>query len=659
MKKESFSTSKGLTKPLGASLNEQSTNFSLYAPKALKVELVLRPPSRPECAQRFSLYKQGQYWSLEIQKNLKGYEYSYIVYPPKDLTAKDCFNSQVELLDPYACLLNTPYQWGTITPPYRGIILDHDFSWEGDAPLKIKRNELVIYEMHVRGFTQGCKELASAKGTFAAMKEKIPYLKKLGVTAVEWLPIYEFNERNHWLHNEGLWNFWGYSTINFFSPMKRYGDKDIIKEIKECIKAFHQSGIAVILDVVYNHTSEGNNKEYYESFRGIDNAEYYMLTEEGDYYNYSGCGNCLNANHTPSLELIRDSLHYWVKEFHIDGFRFDLASVLTRDSNGSPLDAPPVIQKINDDPLLKNRLLIAEAWDCGGLYQVGCFPLGENWCDWNGQFRDRLRQCISQKAPLEQLIEPLSGSPNFFSGKSLPELSTINFITAHDGFTLWDLNSFNQKHNEKNLEDNRDGDDHNHSWNCGFEGATESEEILLLREKQWRNYFTLLLFSLGIPMFLMGDEYGHSKNGNNNTWCHDNALNYLKWNLNDCEQSRFHFVQTLLALRKKWISPLLNLSNPHRLFSFHESPIKFFCLNGEKRLYFLCNFTESNLSLEYVEFARLKTLINTDNNDNSFKQSALPAELSSHSLIIAVEEKQLSQEKLAKEEEMVSSKESA
>ena len=370
------------------------------------------------------------------------------------------------------------------------------------------------------------------------------------------MPLFEFNENECLLRNpetDGqLLNYWGYSTCNFFSPMNRYGtgNRSVLTEFKMLVKELHANGIEVILDVVYNHTNEGNQSGPIVSFKGLENAVYYMLAPNGEYYNFTGCGNTFNCNHPVVRELIRDSLRYWVTEMHVDGFRFDLASILVRSHDGIPLSNPPLIEAITHDPILANTKLIAEAWDAGGLYQVGTFPAMGKWAEWNGKYRDEVRSFIKgSEGAAGKFATRLGGSEDLYGKGRLP-IHSINFITAHDGFTLADLVSYNEKHNLANGEENRDGDNNNLSWNCGVEGATEDPAILTLRERQRKNFLVALMVSQGVPMILMGDEYGHTKNGNNNTWAHDSRINWFQWDTLEASQPFFRFFQKIIAFRK-------------------------------------------------------------------------------------------------------------
>jgi isoamylase/glycogen operon protein len=424
-------------------------------------------------------------------------------------------------------------------------------------------HELIIYEMHVRSFTQDPSSKVKHPGTFLGIIEKIPYLKQLGINAIELMPIFEWDECELKNFNPKtgapLKNVWGYSTINFFAPMNRYashpGWTAALDEFRTLVKELHKQQIEVILDVVYNHTAEGNEHGPTFSFKGIDNQVYYMLSPQGEYLNFSGTGNTFNCNHPMVAQLIVDSLRYWVDEMHVDGFRFDLASILTRAENGAPLSAPPVIEQILNDPVLSNVKLIAEAWDAGGLYQVGSFPSAGRWMEWNGKYRDAVRKFIKGTDDLSgEFSRVISGSQHIYGHDRTPSHS-VNFVTAHDGYSLKDLVSYMEKHNLGNGEENRDGANDNESWNCGAEGATANRKIIQLREQQMRNFHAALLLSIGTPMVLMGDEYGHSRNGNNNVWCQDNELNWFNWDLLQKNQGFHRFFRLMIRFRTQ--HPLL------------------------------------------------------------------------------------------------------
>lgn len=535
--------------PLGVTQSGRETLFALYAKHATGVMLLLFNVGGEDPIHEVPLEKEGDIWRITLENLPEAYEYTYRCDGPYEPKKGHLYNKEMDLVDPYAKRLNTPIKWNSEKKPPRGMVLPKvPFNWENDARPMLPLKEMIIYEMHVRGLTQDPSSDVKNPGSYLGVIEKIPYLKKLGINAVELLPIHPFNEQDNPKTNpktkERLFNYWGYSTANFFSPASAYGTPE---EFKEMIKALHASGIEIILDVVYNHTNEGSSENYYYSFRGIDNRVYYIVDERG-YHNYSGCGNTFNCNHPIVAQLILDSLRYFVTEYHIDGFRFDLASILTRGEDGNPLSDPPLIKKMTQDPILGPTKLIAEAWDPAGLYQVGKFP-SYRFGEWNDCFRNDLRHFIRGDGNKENVKKRLIGSPDLYGNPT----KSYNFITIHDGFSLHDLVSYNEKHNEENGENSQDGANDNISWNCGVEGETDDPEILHLRNKQMKNFFHALLIADGIPMLLMGDEYGHTKKGNNNTWCQDSELNYFLWDQLKKNLSLFHFVSELISIRKKYL----------------------------------------------------------------------------------------------------------
>ena len=555
----SFDTAPGEPSPLGATKSEGGVNFAFYSSADEEVSLVLFAPGEKNLFAQFPLNpdknRTGKVWHIEIKKLPCLFDYGIQI--GKEL-----------LLDPYATGVNTGHAWGDPYYSERKPLGRYQndppsFDWEKDAPPLIPFQNMIIYEMHVRGFTQDPSSHVKQPGTFLGLIEKIPYLKELGVNAVELLPVFEFNECENQRVNpetdEKLYNYWGYSTVNFFSLMTRYGTSSdkctVIEEFKTLVRELHKNGIEVILDVVYNHTAEGNEEGPNYSFRGLAENTYYILGSNGEYYNYTGCGNTFNCNNPIASDLIIDSLRYWVNEMHIDGFRFDLASILTRNEQGHPLVDPPIVRRIAEDPLLANVKLIAEAWDAAGLYQVGNFPSYGRWAEWNGKYRDIVRKFIKgtdgNAGPFAGIV---SGSQDLYNYEGKPYFS-INFVTAHDGFSLLDLVSYNNKHNLANGENNQDGANDNESWNCGHEGPTNNAKILMFRQRQMKNFFVALMISVGTPMMLMGDEYGHTHGGNNNTWCHDGPINYFLWNQLQQEKELFRFFKSMIAFRKN--SPLL------------------------------------------------------------------------------------------------------
>ena len=467
------------------------------------------------------------------------------------------------LLDPYGRGVVVPGNYSRDSACQRGentatamksVVVDsRAYDWEGDMPLKLPWARTIIYEMHVRGFTRHpSSNIAEEKrGTFAGLVEKIPYLQQLGITAVELLPVFQFDVQDC---PPGLVNYWGYAPVSFFAPHQAYSWRQDplgpVDEFRDMVKALHRAGIEVILDVVFNHTAEGDQRGPTLCFRGVDNIAYYILEENRSRYaNYSGTGNTLNANHPVVRRMILDSLRYWVKEMHVDGFRFDLASILARDGSGSVMPNPPVLWDIESDPELAGTKLIAEAWDAAGLYQVGSF-VGDSWREWNGRFRDDVRSFFrGEENSVRRFADRIVGSPEIYGHKEREMEQSINFVTCHDGFTLNDLVSYNHKHNEANGEENRDGGNDNRSWNCGVEGPTDDPAVEKLRNRQAKNFITVTLLSLGVPMLLMGDEARHSQHGNNNAYCQDNDTSWFDWTLVTKHAELSRFVKVLIARR--------------------------------------------------------------------------------------------------------------
>lgn len=572
-KNEKLKINNGFPLPFGASRRSKGINFAVFSKHAKSIKICLFHPNEIEPQYEIELNpennKTGNVWHILIENIDPSFHYGFRVDGPIDEKLGLRFNKCCILLDPYAKAIASNSKWRKKNRIYnrplyqRGVILvDNDnFDWKGELRPNIPLKDLIIYEMHVRGFTQDPSSKVKNRGSFNGIVEKIPYLKKLGINCIELLPIHEFNElefpRKNPSTNETLVNYWGYSTINFFSPMNRYSSGknpiETILELKSMIKELHKNGIEVILDVVFNHTAEGNEKGPHLSFRGFENNTYYMLTKNGEYLNFSGCGNTMNCNHPIVRELIHNSLRYWVTEMHIDGFRFDLASILGRSTDGTPLSNPPLLEQIALDPIFAKTKLIAEAWDAAGLYQVGSFPSWGIWAEWNGQFRDAVRRFI-KGTPYTKcaFATRICGSEDLYGNGRSPSHS-INFITSHDGFTLKDLVSFNIKHNKGNAENNRDGENNNESWNCGIEGKTSDKKVLEIRDRQLRNLHMALMISQGVPMLHMGDEYGHSKNGNNNTWCQDNKLNWFSWKEKEASKNKgfFRFYKNLIYFRHR------------------------------------------------------------------------------------------------------------
>jgi glycogen operon protein len=503
------------------------------------------------------------YWHVFVPGVKSGQLYGYRVRGPSAPAHGSRFDPDKVLLDPYGRGVVVPQGYGreAATGPgdnaataMKSVVVDPaSYDWQGDAPLRRPAARTIIYEMNVRGFTRhpssGVGE--KARGTYAGLVEKIPYLQQLGVTAVELLPVFQFDAQDC---PSGKVNYWGYAPVSFFAPHQVYssrpGPLGPVDEFRDMVKALHGAGIEVILDVVFNHTAEGDHTGPTLCFRGIDNPTYYILEGGGSRYaNYSGCGNTLNANHPVVRRMIVDSLRYWVSEMHVDGFRFDLASILSRDDSGRPLPNPPVLWDIESDPTLAGTKLIAEAWDAAGLYQVGSF-VGDAWREWNGRFRDDVRDFFrGEPGAVRRVADRIVGSPDVYGHKGREAEQSVNFVTCHDGFTLNDLVSYNGKHNEANGENNRDGCDDNRSWNCGAEGPTNDPAVEALRNRQVKNLLTATLVSLGVPMILMGDEVRHTQGGNNNAYCHDNEISWLDWRLADQHADVHRFVSLLNARR--------------------------------------------------------------------------------------------------------------
>ncbi len=510
------------------------------------------------------IHRTENIWHILIQNLPTAFDYTIYADGPHDPQQGLLFDAAAPLLDPFAHHINTPLKWGMETECPRTLkarYLEEDpFDWQGVVKPKLPLEDLIVYEMHVRGFTCDRSSQSSHPGTFLGIIDKIPYLKQLGINALELLPIYEFDETSYHVQDpttgKKLLNYWGYSTLHFFCPMKRFAASAhpgaSKQEFQTLVRELHKAGIEVILDVVYNHTAEGNQAGPTFSFKGLDNPEYYLLTPQGEFKNYSGTGNTFFCNSQIGQTLILDSLRYWAEEMQVDGFRFDLASIMTRGSNGAPLDPAPLFLAIERDPLLKDLKMIAEPWDAGGLYQLGQFPKWGPWLEWNGYFRDTVRRFIKgTDGQAGAFATVLSGSENLYGSHLLGPCHSVNFITCHDGYTLYDLVSYQDKHNLRNGEDNRDGANQNDSWNCGYEGPSNSQKISALRKKQMRNFTLALLLASGVPMLLMGDEYGHTHKGNNNTWCQDNELNWFLWDQKEQAKDFLHFVQMVIAFRKK------------------------------------------------------------------------------------------------------------
>ena len=554
--------------PLGATPRADGVNFSLYANKAEAIELLLFDRVDAPPAQVIRLtpvrHRTYHYWHTFVPKLQPGQIYAYRAIGPNAPERGLRFDPEKVLLDPYGRAVAMPanYDRAAASRPgdnavtaMKSVVVDSSaYDWEGDRPLRRSFAATVCYEMHVGGFTRHPNSgvAADKRGTYAGLVEKIPYLQDLGITAVELLPVYQFDPQTA---PPGLVNYWGYQPISFFAPHTAYSARQaplaVLDEFRDMVKALHKAGIEVILDVVYNHTAEAFGEGATMSFRGLANDTYYVLdpADKSRYADYTGCGNTLNAGHTVVRRLILDSLRYWAQEMHIDGFRFDLAAVLARGEHGEPLASPPVIWDIEADPALAGVKLIAEAWDAAGLYQVGSF-VGDAWKEWNGKFRDDVRSFLkSDDGRVTALTHRLTGSPDIYAQDVREPEQSVNFVTVHDGFTLNDLVSYNEKHNEANGEENRDGANDNYSWNCGVEGPTDDPAIEALRNRQVKNFFTLLLLSVGAPLINMGDEVRRTQQGNNNGYCQDNEISWFDWSLVDKHADVYRFVKELIAAR--------------------------------------------------------------------------------------------------------------
>jgi len=562
MSKEALKTADGKVSPFGVSVTSEGVNFAVFSKGATDVTLCLFESSSREAIAEIPLdpkiHRTGDVWHILVTGLPDQFLYAYRTAKKKGRLFANYYCENNLILDPYAKAVESRKNWGNCEDAYHPLgkaFPEDSYDWEGDRPLKLPLKDLVIYELHVRGFTCHDSSNVSASGTFQGVIEKIPFLRDLGINAVKLMPIHEFNECEYARYNpfsgQRLFNYWGYSTVNYFSPMQRYSASDPVAEFRGLVKELHKNGIEVILDVVFNHTAEGNIMGPTYSFKGLDPGVYYILDKKQHHMNFTGCGNTVNCNHPVVRQLIRECLNYWVTEMHVDGFRFDLAAIMTRGMQGEPLENPPLIETLSQDPVLAGTKLIAEPWDCGGLYQLGNFyPKQERWSEWNDRYRDTIRKFIKgDKGAKRDFARRICGSEDIFPHRS--PCSSLNFITAHDGFTLRDLVTYNEKHNSANGEDNRDGNNANYSWNCGYEGPTSKEEVLQLREKQMRNFHLALMTSQGVPMLLMGDEYGHTREGNNNVWCQDNTLNWYLWSELEKNTPFFRYYKGLIHLRRR------------------------------------------------------------------------------------------------------------
>ena len=581
----------------GATPLQNGVNFTIHTCGGTSCELLLfhRAQEEPFAVLPFpEAYKIGDVYSMIVYGlNIDEFEYAYRVDGPYCPEKGLLFDKNKILLDPYAKAVAGQRTWGIRWDhTYHARVVKDRFDW-GDMPQSKKELcDLIIYELHVRDFTHHPSSGVQHRGTFSGLMEKIPYLKELGINAVELMPIFEFDEtmNSRTVDGKQLLECWGYNTVGFFAPNSSYAAANEHNqegtELKTLIKALHDNGIEVILDVVFNHTAEGNEKGNTFSFKGFDNNIYYMLTPDGNYYNFSGCGNTLNCNHPVVQQLILECLRYWTINYRVDGFRFDLASILGRNEDGSPMNNPPLLRTLADDSILSNVKLIAEAWDAGGLYQVGSFPASGRWAEWNGRYRDSLRSYLKGDSwNAWDAAWSISGSGDLYGGyydnthsNYAGYNSCVNFLTCHDGFTLYDLYAYNDKHNEANGWNNTDGANDNRSWNCGAEGETDDPEVLSLRRRMIRNACAVLMCSRGTPMFLAGDEFGNTKFGNNNSYCQDNITSWLDWSMLEKNKDLFEFFKFMIAFRKK--HPVIHKQLPTSVCGM--DPIHTHNLNAEE-----------------------------------------------------------------------------
>ena len=560
-----FKVRPGLYEQNGATAIPSGVNFTVPTNGGTSVELLLfrNREDEPYAVIPFpETYRIGNVYSMIVfDLNIEEFEYAYRVDGPYDKEKGLIFDKNRILLDMYAKSVTGQSEWGKKKSSksfYKARVVRNDFDWGSEPNPNIGLEDLVIYEMHVRGFTKDESSGVKYPGTFAGVMEKIPYLKDLGVNAVELMPIFEFDEikENRKYNDKVLVDYWGYNPISFFAPNTSYAatteDNSSGTELKKLIKRLHDNGIECLLDVVFNHTAEGNELGPSISFKGFDNNVYYMLTPRGEYYNFSGCGNTLNCNHPVVRYMILECLRYWVTDYHVDGFRFDLASILGRNEDGSPMSNAPLLQNLAYDQILADVKLIAEAWDAGGLYQVGTFPSWNRWAEWNGKYRDDMRDFLKGDIGLMPVAaRRISGSKDIYDPEHRGDNASVNFLNCHDGFTLWDMYCYNSKHNEANGWNNTDGADDNRSWNCGWEGETDNDHINKLRYRLCKNAMTTLMMSRGTPMFLAGDEFLNTQYGNNNTYCQDSPISWLEWGQLEKNREHFRFTRYLIKFRKE------------------------------------------------------------------------------------------------------------
>lgn len=564
---EGFKIRPGFFRMYGACVASNGVSFTINSHGATRCTLLLFKPQAPKPYARIPFpdsYRIGDTYSMLVfDIKPDEFEYAFSFDGPYEPAKGLLFNEENVLLDPYSRAVTGQRKWGEKPEggkdfEYRARVVKSSFDWGNIKQLEQPFEDLVIYETHVRGYTKDKSSGVSAPGTFAGLKDKIPYLKDLGINAVELMPIFEFDEMEsaRVVDDVQLYNYWGYNTVSFFAPNTSYAFNEEHNhegdELKSLIKALKENGIEVILDVVFNHTAEGNEMGPCFSFKGIDNNVYYMLTPDAHYYNFSGCGNVMNCNHPVVRSFIIDCLRHWAIEYRVDGFRFDLASILGRDQNGAPMANPPILESLAFDPVLGKMKLIAEAWDAGGLYQVGSFPSWNRWAEWNGRYRDDMRSFLKGDDGMAgNAITRITGSRDLYSPESRGHKASVNFLTCHDGFTLYDLYSYNDKHNEKNGWNNTDGDNNGHSWNCGVEGETDDPNVNRLRRRLIKNAFAALLCSRGPAMFFAGDEFCNTQFGNNNAYCQDNIISWLDWSRLEEFKEIHDFVRHMIQFRKE------------------------------------------------------------------------------------------------------------
>lgn len=564
---EGFKIRPGFFRMYGVCVASNGVSFTINSHGATRCTLLLFKPQAPKPYARIPFpdsYRIGDTYSMLVfDIKPDEFEYAFSFDGPYEPAKGLLFNEENVLLDPYSRAVTGQRKWGEKPEggkdfEYRARVVKSSFDWGNIKQLEQPFEDLVIYETHVRGYTKDKSSGVSAPGTFAGLKDKIPYLKDLGINAVELMPIFEFDEMESARVVDGvqLYNYWGYNTVSFFAPNTSYAFNEEHNhegdELKSLIKALKENGIEVILDVVFNHTAEGNEMGPCFSFKGIDNNVYYMLTPDAHYYNFSGCGNVMNCNHPVVRNFIIDCLRHWAIEYRVDGFRFDLASILGRDQNGAPMANPPILESLAFDPVLGKMKLIAEAWDAGGLYQVGSFPSWNRWAEWNGRYRDDMRSFLKGDDGMAgNAITRITGSRDLYSPESRGHKASVNFLTCHDGFTLYDLYSYNEKHNEKNGWNNTDGDNNGHSWNCGAEGETDDPNVNGLRRRLIKNAFAALLCSRGPAMFFAGDEFCNTQFGNNNAYCQDNIISWLDWGRLEEFKEIHDFVRHMIQFRKE------------------------------------------------------------------------------------------------------------